>query len=138
MPTTNPATSTAEAVPGVGAPETAAVWIDDGHAMVARMDADGRIRISRVERGVDPELTYLAAVVHAIGDRRHVAILGPVPSGWRWSASTSRSSSARIGSSTSSRRARSASSTSSSGWRGSRAEARPQRYDDERVDDVRP
>ena len=79
MPTTNPTTSTAEATRGARAPETAAVWIDDGHAMVARMDADGRIRISRVERAMDPELTYLAAVVHAIGDRRHVAILGPGP-----------------------------------------------------------
>jgi hypothetical protein len=79
MTTTNPTTPGADAAPGTRAPETAAVWIDDGHAMVARMDADGRIRISRVERGVDPELTYLAAVVHAIGDRRHVAILGPGP-----------------------------------------------------------
>lgn len=60
-------------------PETAAVWIDDRRAMVARTGDGGEIWNATIDRAEEIELAYLARVVHAIGDRRRVAILGPGP-----------------------------------------------------------
>lgn len=58
-------------------PPSAVAWIDDQQAIVARMDSDGRISTCEIERGGERELPYLSLVVHAIGDRQRVVILGP-------------------------------------------------------------
>jgi hypothetical protein len=41
------------------------------------MGDDGQISTCEIDRGVEPELSYLAIVVHAIGDRERVLIMGP-------------------------------------------------------------
>lgn len=56
---------------------SAVAWIDDNRAIVARMSGDGRTSICEVGRGGEPESSYLALVVRAIGDRDRVQILGP-------------------------------------------------------------
>jgi hypothetical protein len=62
--------------PRVVAP-SAVVWIDSELATVAVMDGAGRISTSVVRRGHRPALDHLARVVHEIGDRERVIILGP-------------------------------------------------------------
>lgn len=54
----------------------AVVWVDERHAIVARAYVEG-IATSEVRRVGQPELRYLARVVHEIADRRHVMIVGP-------------------------------------------------------------
>ena len=56
---------------------SAVVWIDPRHAIVARTLEADRISMAEIARGTDGEAQYLAHVVHAIGDRDRVAILGP-------------------------------------------------------------
>ena len=56
---------------------SAVVWINGRTATVVCKDADGQESTWTVERGVEPELAYLAAVVRVIGDRERVMILGP-------------------------------------------------------------
>jgi len=56
---------------------SAAVWIDARVAIVARVGDDGVISTTEIERGIEPETSYLALVVRAIGDRERVLILGP-------------------------------------------------------------
>jgi hypothetical protein len=56
---------------------TAAVWIDERRAMVARMRPDGQVSTCEIERSSLPEPAYLAQVVRTIGDRERVLILGP-------------------------------------------------------------
>lgn len=56
---------------------SAAVWIDGRVAIVARVGDDGVVSTTEIERGTEPEAPYLALVVHAIGDRERVLILGP-------------------------------------------------------------
>lgn len=58
-------------------PQSAVVWINGRRAIVARMSEAGRVSTARIERGLEPEPTFLARVVHAIGDRERVVILGP-------------------------------------------------------------
>lgn len=55
----------------------AAVWINERHAFVGLLAADGRISTSEVDRGIDPEPSYLARVAQVIGNRRRIAVLGP-------------------------------------------------------------
>lgn len=56
---------------------TAAVWLNGRHATVARTGLDGEITTVEVDRGVEPETSYLVRVVRLIGDRERVLILGP-------------------------------------------------------------
>jgi hypothetical protein len=60
-------------------PESAVVWIDSTSALVAEMDRQGRISTCAIDRGnaTDPE--YLDLVIHAIGGRERVVIMGPGP-----------------------------------------------------------
>jgi hypothetical protein len=58
-------------------PRSAVAWIDGRHAMIARMSEDGRVSTRAFERGPDTRSAYLTRVVHAIGDRERVLILGP-------------------------------------------------------------
>jgi hypothetical protein len=77
--------STVMAAPGVighpsdrrTTPTSAVVWINGRHAVVARMDAAGRITTCEIERGLEPEPSYLRLVIRALGDRERVVILGP-------------------------------------------------------------
>ena len=56
---------------------SAVVWINRRRAAVARLDKDGRITTCTIERGCEPELSYLNLVIRAIGDHERVVILGP-------------------------------------------------------------
>jgi len=56
---------------------SAVVWVDEDHAIVAGTTADGAIATEQVERGTASEVEYLAHVVHEIGDRPTVSIVGP-------------------------------------------------------------
>ncbi len=58
-------------------PRGAVVWLDGQTAIVASTDDDGRIDTTQIERGLDGEPPYLARVVHEIGERDRVVILGP-------------------------------------------------------------
>jgi hypothetical protein len=57
------------------APE-AIVWIDGRHAIVASAAADGGVATRWVDRGAESETEFLAHVVHQIGDRPTVSIVG--------------------------------------------------------------
>jgi hypothetical protein len=56
---------------------SAAVWLDNRAAIVARMDHSGRISTCTIERGWLAEEPFLGTVVRAVGDRERVVILGP-------------------------------------------------------------
>jgi hypothetical protein len=56
----------------------AVIWVDERHAIVARTGSDG-IETTEIRRVGLTETRYLARVVHAIGDRTHVMIVGPQP-----------------------------------------------------------
>lgn len=71
------ALQTLDAVPSQTVCPSAVVWINGRHAIVARMSGDGRISTYEIDRGVEPELSYLALVIHSIGDQERVMILGP-------------------------------------------------------------
>jgi hypothetical protein len=62
---------------GPTAAPSAVVWINGRHAIVARLDTRGRISTCAIERGLEPEPSYLSLVIRAIGDRERVVILGP-------------------------------------------------------------
>lgn len=57
-------------------PPTAIVWIEDRHATVARSRDGNRLSIAEVERGMDPEVQFLARVVHELGAEVRVMIVG--------------------------------------------------------------
>ncbi len=57
----------------------AVVWIDEGHAIVARLEAEGRISSVEIRRQQQPETRYLGRIVHEIGDHEHVLLVGPQP-----------------------------------------------------------
>ena len=57
--------------------ESAVAWINGRQAIVATMARDGQIFTCEINRGLSPEPSYLALVVHALGDRDRVVILGP-------------------------------------------------------------
>ena len=71
------ALQTMDPVPPVTVPRSGAVWIDGRHAIVATVGSDGWYSTCEIDRGIEPEWSYLALVVHAIGDRERVLILGP-------------------------------------------------------------
>jgi hypothetical protein len=56
---------------------SAVVWVDADHAIVASTDPDGGIATEKVDRGAQSETEYLAHVVHEIGDRPTVSVVGP-------------------------------------------------------------
>ena len=56
----------------------AVVWVDERHAIVARSD-EGGIATTEIRRIGQSESRYLAHVVHEIGGREHVMIVGPQP-----------------------------------------------------------
>ena len=56
---------------------TAVVWADERHALVAGTVDDGRLEVMTVDHGTEPEAQYLAHVVHEIGDRERVMLVGP-------------------------------------------------------------
>lgn len=64
-------------VTGRSVATSAVAWINGRQAMVATMGHDGRILTCEISRGWLPEPSYLAQVVHVIGDRQRVVILGP-------------------------------------------------------------
>jgi hypothetical protein len=53
------------------------VWIDERHAIVASTTSEGGMTTKRVDRGAGLETEYLAHVVHEVGDRPIVSIVGP-------------------------------------------------------------
>jgi len=60
-----------------GSTPSAVVWIDERHAIVARTEGGpDRISMAEIERGSEPEVQYLAHVVHEIGDQQRVMIVG--------------------------------------------------------------
>lgn len=56
----------------------AVVWVDERHAIVARSE-DGGIGTTEIRRVGQAEMRFLARVVHEIGDREHVMLVGPYP-----------------------------------------------------------
>ena len=56
----------------------AVVWVDQRHAIVAQADVEG-IATTEIRRVGQAELRYLARVVHELGDREHIMIVGPQP-----------------------------------------------------------
>ena len=56
---------------------SAVVWINGRGAVVATMESDRSITTCTIDRGLEPEVSYLRLVVHAVGDRERVVILGP-------------------------------------------------------------
>ena len=57
--------------------DAAAVWINGRTARIALLDDAGQVSTCEIARGLEPEPSYLAIVIRAIGDRERVAILGP-------------------------------------------------------------
>lgn len=55
---------------------TAIVWINAEHAIVAGTLVDGGVATAKIDRGSEPEDRFLAHVVHVIGDRERVMIMG--------------------------------------------------------------
>ena len=53
---------------------SAAVWINGRSANIAMMDADGDISTCEIDRGIEPEQSYLAMVVRATGDAKRVPL----------------------------------------------------------------
>jgi hypothetical protein len=68
-----------EALPGQTevARATAAVSINGRHAVIALLAGDGRVSTCEIDRGIDPEPSYLVNVARMIGDRRRIAFMGP-------------------------------------------------------------
>ena len=64
------------AAPRAAAP-SAVVWLNASQAIVAAWTQDGLVTTCELGRGSLPQATYLAQVVHVIGDRQRVVILGP-------------------------------------------------------------
>jgi len=73
MPTVQPE----PVVPVVGQQPCAVVWINGRKAIVAHTTPVGPSRLENIERGVNAEPAFLAAVVRSIGDCQRVLVLGP-------------------------------------------------------------
>lgn len=71
------ATTPTRTTPTTPTPD-AVVWVDERHAIVARADVEG-IATTEVRRAGQTEIRYLARVVHELGDRERVMIVGPEP-----------------------------------------------------------
>ena len=72
-----PPVETIEAAGTVAVAPSAVVWIDERRAIVVTLSRDGRCSTCETDRDLESELAYLARVVHAIGDRDRVMIIGP-------------------------------------------------------------
>jgi hypothetical protein len=59
-----------------GPAPSAVIWINGRKAIVARTEGE-EVVVHELDRGVEPEVAYLARVVHEIGDRERVVIMGP-------------------------------------------------------------
>jgi hypothetical protein len=70
--------STARGTPTAALAPDAVVWIDERHAIVARAETEG-IATTEIRRVGQAESRYLARVVHEVGDRQHVMIVGAQP-----------------------------------------------------------
>jgi len=58
----------------------AITWVDRRRALIVKTAPDGSVEIGRVERDVPGDgRTYLARIVHEIGDRDRVVVVGPWP-----------------------------------------------------------
>jgi hypothetical protein len=57
--------------------QSAVVWVDEERAIVSGTTPDGSIESEQLERGACSQNEYLAHVVHEIGDRPRVSIVGP-------------------------------------------------------------
>lgn len=60
-------------------PPDAVVWIDERHAIVARLEPAGLIATVDIQRRQRAEGRFLAQVVHEIGGRERVMVVGPEP-----------------------------------------------------------
>ena len=58
---------------------SAVVWINERHAIVARTEGDDTISMAEIDRGAEAETLYLAHVVHEVGNRERLMIVGPSP-----------------------------------------------------------
>jgi len=56
---------------------SAVIWINGRQAVVATIGGEGQLSTCEINRGLEPEPSYLAEVVDAIGERERVLILGP-------------------------------------------------------------
>ena len=56
---------------------SAVVWINGRGAVIATTESDKSITTCTIDRGLEPEASYLRLVVRAVGDRERVLILGP-------------------------------------------------------------
>jgi hypothetical protein len=56
---------------------SAVVWINGRRALIASLDGDGTLATTTLERASEAELVFLGKVVHAIGERERVMVLGP-------------------------------------------------------------
>jgi hypothetical protein len=78
MPIAEPPRRSVERAGRAVAPRpSAAVWINSRSAIIALMGDDGQVSTCEIDRGVEPEQSFLAIVVRAIGDRERVLIIGP-------------------------------------------------------------
>ncbi len=58
----------------------AITWVDSRRAIVVKTNPDGAVEVERVEREAPGDgRTYLARVVHEIGDEERVVVMGPWP-----------------------------------------------------------
>jgi hypothetical protein len=58
---------------------SAVAWVSWRSALVALIDRTGRVSTCRIERGREPEASYLSIVARQIGDQDRIAIFGPNP-----------------------------------------------------------
>jgi hypothetical protein len=56
---------------------SAVVWLNHREARVAKQGTSGRPVVAEITRGLEAEGAYLVHVIHEIGDRERVIILGP-------------------------------------------------------------
>jgi hypothetical protein len=63
--------------PAASAGPSAVAWITHQRALVARVGDEGQLATCHIERGGEPEISYVAIVARAIGDQERVEILGP-------------------------------------------------------------
>lgn len=57
----------------------AVVWVDERRAIVARLEPEGSITTVEIRRLEQPENRFLGHVVHEIGSREHVLLVGAAP-----------------------------------------------------------
>ncbi len=65
------------ATPVASQPTSAVVWINGRKAIVAHTTPAGPAKLEDIDRGINAEPAFLAAVVRSIGDCQRVLVLGP-------------------------------------------------------------